>query len=401
MPEDSHAAPQALSADEMFDLLSRLVDKSLILWDPDRGYRLAQNVREFSVEALAEHSDHRVTKERHLRYFADCAREVEKNIRGPRQGEWQKSYRASQGDFRAALDFAFAHPELAPIAQEMTFDLTTFWFNTGTFREAVHYYGLALDSCAPGDSDLRARLMRRGGMMRLYHGDPSAGKTLEAALEMAERVGSPQTLADAHFSLGLFLEDARTAIEHLEESFRMFESIGDETGMTFALGGIGEVAFTNSDLPTARTFFNLTIDRALKSGDTRTAGANFASLGAIELAEGHLDLAREKLTQGLALIVEAGVTFNMYSMFPLIAQFLERAGDIFDAARLLGWCEGLRQGVGGIRDRMDQHIYELTQGDLMEILGSKVYAALASEGAALSFDEAVRLANKGLEPDAD
>jgi len=239
---------------------------------------------------------------------------------------------------------------------------------------------------------LRAKLMRRGAMMRHYNGDPHAGNILRSALEMAKKVGSDQTVADAYFSYGLYLSDPREVIENLEESLRMFELIGDETGIYFCLAGIGEIAYVDGDLSTSRTFFALSVERAQKSGDLRSAGASIGAIAAIDLREGKINEACEGLVRGLNLAMETRAVFSIYSMFPLVVECIQHRGLLNDAAQLLGWSEKLRKSVGGSRDRMGQFIYERVDKDLREQLGAREYADVLADGAALNVDDAISLA---------
>ena len=389
------AGSDRLVAEDVLMLVDHLFAKSLIISEGD-GYRILQTVREFARQLLVGSEDEEQTKRRHFRYFCSFARDSEERIRGPLQHDWHKMYYAAQDDLRSALDFGFSRDDLALAASEMTFDLSAFWFNAGNFREAARYYQCALNACPSGESDLRARLTRRGAMMRLYSGDSAAGATMKEALEMALRVGSDQTIADAYFSYGLQTEDARDAIEHLEEALRRFEKLGDGTGIAFSLAGIAEVAFVEADYVTSRTFYRLAIARNELSGDIRSAGASTAALASIDLIEGNKLEAKRGFQNALKMVIEAGAIFPMYSMFALIIQFVQHEGRLMDAARLMGWCEKIRRNVGGIRDRMDQFIFEKVDRELRENLGEHDYSVLSNEGAALSNDDAIKVASQCL-----
>ena len=386
---------EQLAVNDVLLLVDHLFAKSLVVSEPT-GYRLLQTVREFSQELLLGSSDEEQTRRRHFKYFCHYARNCEARIRGAEQHDWNKKYYGAQDDLRAALDFGFSHDDLAADASEMVFDLSTFWFNGGIFREAAYYYQCALDACPPGESDLRVRLMRRGAMMRLYSGDPTAGATMKEALDMALRVGSNQTIADAYFSYGLQASDPKDAVEHMEEALRRFEQIGDMVGVAYSFAGIGEVAFVDGDYVTSRTFYVLAIERARASGDIRSEGAFSAALASVDLVQGRHEEARRGFQKAVAQILESGVMFNIYSMYPLIIQFIQREGRLMDAARLMGWCEKVRGSLGGVRDRMDQFIYDKVDSELRDHFGATDYSTLFAEGSSFTNDEAIQLANRCL-----
>lgn len=382
---------ELITPDEAIGLIDRLVDKSLVVWEEGRGYRLLHTVREFGREHLRESDDYLEVKLRHYRFYCEFAKHTDDRIRGPEQRRWYALYSQLFDDFRAALEFGFSRPELTASTSELTFDLTAFWFNVGRFREAVGYYARALAVCPPGDSDLRARLMRRGGMMLAYHGDPAGVEMMGDALSIAQRIGSEQTLADAYFSLALVLEDSGVAISHLRKALALFERLDDRTGVAYSFGCLGEAVYTEGSLDEARPYFEQSLTRALALGDTRSAGTSTASLGTIQMDRGNTEEARRLFTQALDMVLETGAVFSVYSMFPLITEFVARQGHAFDAARLLGWSERIRLDAGGIRDRMDQFVYDRTHVFLKQALGEPVVSALCEEGMRFSQNEAISL----------
>src|SRR5262249_36934553 len=69
---------------EVLDLLTSLVDKSLVLYEDREGegrYNLLETVRQYAREKLQESSEEESTQERHLSYFLALAEEV-----------WEKRY---------------------------------------------------------------------------------------------------------------------------------------------------------------------------------------------------------------------------------------------------------------------------------------------------------------------
>jgi hypothetical protein len=56
----------------VLDLISRLVDKSLVLLDDTTGhYRLLETIRQFSVDRLREAGELAATRDRHTAWFAE------------------------------------------------------------------------------------------------------------------------------------------------------------------------------------------------------------------------------------------------------------------------------------------------------------------------------------------
>src|SRR5205085_2667702 len=58
-----------VASDDVLDLLSNLVEKSLVAVDAQPGrYRLLDTVRQYAMERLAESGEERATRDRHLAY---------------------------------------------------------------------------------------------------------------------------------------------------------------------------------------------------------------------------------------------------------------------------------------------------------------------------------------------
>ena len=90
----------------VLDLLSRLVDKSLVLAVERSGevrYRLLEPVSQYAREMLRESGEEPQTLMRHAEYFLALAEEAEPELGGTRQGEWLERLEAEHDNFRAAL----------------------------------------------------------------------------------------------------------------------------------------------------------------------------------------------------------------------------------------------------------------------------------------------------------
>src|SRR4030095_12815194 len=80
------------------DLLTQLVEKSLVVLDPDSGrYRLLEMLRQYTLERLEESGEAAVIRTRHLRFFLALAERARPELAGPAQGEWLKRLELRRG----------------------------------------------------------------------------------------------------------------------------------------------------------------------------------------------------------------------------------------------------------------------------------------------------------------
>ncbi|GAA2216062.1 hypothetical protein GCM10009850_115310 [Nonomuraea monospora] len=95
--------------EEVLDLVTRLVDRSLVVMtDSPAGarYRLLESVAAYAMERLHEADELAGVRERHLRHYLGLAEQAEPHLRGSRQQEWLARLDADAANFRSALQEA-------------------------------------------------------------------------------------------------------------------------------------------------------------------------------------------------------------------------------------------------------------------------------------------------------
>src|SRR5205085_1037299 len=95
----------SIAPSEVIELLSRLVDKSLVSFDdaPEGGrYTMMESVRQYSAERLIERGESHAVRTRHVERFAELARELIPLIRGPEQARAVAVLEAEHDNLRRA-----------------------------------------------------------------------------------------------------------------------------------------------------------------------------------------------------------------------------------------------------------------------------------------------------------
>jgi predicted ATPase/class 3 adenylate cyclase len=96
-----------VEATDILDLLTSLVDKSLVLAETQCGearYRLLETVRQYARDRLAEAGEEADVRTRHRAWYVALAERAEKEPRGPRQRIWRE-----HENLRAALGILNRH----------------------------------------------------------------------------------------------------------------------------------------------------------------------------------------------------------------------------------------------------------------------------------------------------
>ena len=118
-----------LQSDDVIDLLSSLVEKSLVMveqGDDDSRYGLLETIREFArehaskrfdllgtirefaEERLVNRDDIAATTARHAAYYLDVAKAAKRELQGPEQAEWTRRLEVELDNLRAAIALALA-----------------------------------------------------------------------------------------------------------------------------------------------------------------------------------------------------------------------------------------------------------------------------------------------------
>jgi predicted ATPase len=95
-----------IAEEGVFDLLSRLVDKSLIVTEERDGharYRMLETVRQYGAEKLRDAGELQVIQQRHADFFLAMAEEAEFGMVGPDQAAWLGRLEEEHDNVRAAL----------------------------------------------------------------------------------------------------------------------------------------------------------------------------------------------------------------------------------------------------------------------------------------------------------
>ena len=103
------AAGDDASTPDVFDLLARLVDQSLLIAHSTGGpvrYRLLSPIRDYARERLAEAGEQTTAAAAHLGFYAELVERAEPLLSGPEQTEQLDTLELEGNNLRAALKFA-------------------------------------------------------------------------------------------------------------------------------------------------------------------------------------------------------------------------------------------------------------------------------------------------------
>jgi non-specific serine/threonine protein kinase len=136
---------------ELLDLLSRLVDKSLVTvdtLDDVNRYRRLETIRQYARERFVESDEANSIRTRHMKYFLYFAERAEAALQGPAQTEWYARINDERDNLRAALQWADQSSEEAGLL--LSGRLRNFW-EVYDFREGTYWLGRFLQKPESND----------------------------------------------------------------------------------------------------------------------------------------------------------------------------------------------------------------------------------------------------------
>ena len=190
---------------EILDLLTQLVEKSLVVSEEEGGEsrgRLLETVREYARERLSETEEQQEARQRHFEYLLRLARTAEPGLTGPDQVSWLRKLERDADNFRAAMDWAEANQNWEQLLQFCA-SYWRFWYIRDYLTEGRTRLARVLAATGEDEKDrsseyrlLRARLVSAAGVLTSSQGDHAGARVLYAeALRVRRELGDRRGVA--------------------------------------------------------------------------------------------------------------------------------------------------------------------------------------------------------------
>jgi predicted ATPase/class 3 adenylate cyclase/DNA-binding CsgD family transcriptional regulator len=371
-------AGEPLDRYAVLDLLSRLVDKSLVYVEhpADGRYRLLETIRLYARDRLMETGESNAIRDRHLAFYLGLAEQAEPEIvraDGPR---WLARLEREHDNLRSAMEWADATGARETFLRLAT-ALTLFFELHSHLAAGGRWFARAL-ATDDGPSVTRARALWGAAHVALYCDDyETLVRRAPEAWEMAELVGDAWALGRALNINGLAqaFSEPEAARAVLRRSIELGRKGGDDWAvvdgwkmMTVAwimqddydglapdlaefladsqrLGNrffiawyyitVGWVGAFRGDFAAARRSLEIAAEFDHELGGAATAGFATAFLGKIESHTGEFDVAEQRLRRFIERAVATGDGLGAPFALPELARLCIGRGAPAEARALL------------------------------------------------------------------
>jgi len=307
---------------DVLNVLSKLIDKSLVIMDGSAGeahYHLLETTRQYAHEKLIDLAEAEMVHNQHMAYFLALAEKGNNEITGPNQASVIDILDAERDNFRAALEWSVSNQHTEP-ALQMLGALGWAWDVRGYYNEARSWFE-------------KIRVL------------PGIANHPEVYARLLNHIG--RFAAD--------FDHRPDAESILEESRTIWLSLGSrgEQGLADALCFLGINADNNRDIDKAESFYRQSLELARKCNNQRIIAGSMVFLGNIEYERGNIVPAFNLYKEGLELSQDIGDLFVIaiasaalgYSFFE--QGNYEKARPLFDEQLKINEKLQFRFGISG------------------------------------------------------
>jgi non-specific serine/threonine protein kinase len=387
------AAGGSVATEDVLDLLSNLVEKSLVVYDPASGrYRLLDTVREYARERLTESGEEPAVRDRHLARFLALAEHAEPGFRGPDTLMWMAQLNRERDNFLSALAWCGS----AEHAEDglLLLDALRMWLCRSSLELGSRVAREALEWPA-------ARARTRGRCLGAYVAATIAyyaGRNEEAiaygeeCLAIAREIDDPLKAIDALVVLGVARMgsgDRTGAREALVDALARSRNLADEVRISDALCNLAEVYTVDGEPGLAIPLCEENLALVRSMGNRHAVGINACNLARNHLVCGSRSSVVPLLREVVSVIDSAMPEQTMQQLLAVCAGLASFDGEWERAARLYGAAEMDLAHRGGTREAAERLFLEPLLARARERLGSAAFEAAERSGRALGYEDAV------------
>ena len=391
-------ATESTPAEDVFDLLARLVDKSLVQAEPGSGgqlrYRLLESVRAYAHEQLLAGGDAAMAARRHCAYYAELAQQAEKHLLwGSGALDWLARLDREMPNLRAALAWSLSEGGEPGMALKLAGQLGHYWYTRADRAEGRAWLKCALAHAASGNStDAAWALLWAGGLAHGQTDYENAAVLIAQALGAFERLDDPRGIGWALSFLGHIARaraELTRAATYLEQAIAAFRGIDDEISVILPLGALGFTVGMLGDQVLATRLLDDSVTIARKAGSNGRLAITSIYLGQVACMQGQTASAEAAFAEGLRLFQGWDSAWGMAECLEGLAVVAGLEGRFERAARLLGAAARLRESIGAPAHPVDRADHERTVAASLAGLGQSAYDAAWRAGLSMSLDDVI------------
>jgi tetratricopeptide (TPR) repeat protein len=386
------AAEHVVDLNDSLEVITALIDESLVRRAPDGRFALLATIREYAAERLADRGEEAEARRRHALYFLDRAERAAPVLvsGGDELASLLDALASAHDDLRAALAWTSEAGELE-LEVRLAVALRQFWQVRGELREARAYFDSLAERCA--DPPLRALVLGHGGSFQFRLGDIVTAKTWwEEALALNRTLGNRDELGRCLGELGavaIVTGDFDRAVTLYDESTVIYRELDQQQRLAQALANLGMVAMMKGELDESVRYGDEAIAIQRSRTDLDALAISLHNRGSTKLALSDLEGARIDLAESFVVAGSLGYREVIAHCLRTVAELALAQDEPLRAAQLLGASDEEFAALGVTPAGDERETRERILAALEVALGAERSEASRGEGAAIPHEDLV------------
>jgi predicted ATPase/class 3 adenylate cyclase len=398
---ESVGAEGAVAREDVLELLTGLVEKSLVLLEPEHGrYRMLDTVRQYALEHLVQAGDEAPTRERHLAVYGALVESARPQLQGPGQGEWLAQLDRERDNVLAAHAWCAASPNGAELDLRLVSGLKFYWLSRGQLGLGLEVTREALGRSGAASVASRCRGLSDAGQICFFMGRYGEAKGyLLDALALARTLDPPTRLLTVLNTLTLVeaaVGETASALAYSDEAVGLAQVLGNRRSYAGTVMTRGQLLRLRGDLAGARTHYEEALAVVTDLGDHEAGAIAKLNLAMVAITEEDAATARTLLRQVWQAAASLGSVAVGQTLLDVCAAMAALDGQWRDSARFFGAAEAQAERSAIRRDPADRAFMTATLQRSRQALRDE-WPGVEGQGRALPYAEAIVQAREYLE----
>lgn len=388
-----HVGGDGFESEEFVDLLSALVDKSILLRSEANGvirFRLPETLRSFGRRKVEDTGEYPELRRRHFDRYRALVIAAEAEWFSARQLWWFNRVEAELPNLREALEFGRTRNDVGTL--EMAAASLSFWTTRGLFREGSRSLNLALEDGPSQASTCRVKALYAATVLSAVLGDVAAARTRAVeAVALAGQLADPSAASFAAVADGftrLLTGEPEHCLAVLEPAV---EAITDLNVLAVGLMSLGWAHEMRGEQARALPWYEQTLALSESHGESVYRTNALWSIGVAKWRLGERDEAVRRLREALQLARVTNDARVAAACLEALAWIAIEDGDARLSTVLMSAAATLFRAVGtamlDFPELVDHH--RRCEQRAREALGDSEFESACREGGALTFRQAV------------
>jgi non-specific serine/threonine protein kinase len=388
--------PGIINPEKVLDLISQLVNKSLIVvdWQPraEVRYTMLQTIREFASEKLHATGGTEHIRSRHFDYFLALAQKAQ--LFGEEKGIWLDRLEAEHDNIQAALKWSLELGEIEKGAELILPILDFYWFR-GYSTEAREWMEKFLEIELPASRQRALLLQKAGWLTRAAGNFEKANLLLQHALEMALEIGDKNRAAWALMDMGRAARDQgnnRQAVSFFSQSLTFAQESAEPRAIGRCLYNLAESYDLTGELDKSRKFWEAGLNIFRMEGDQTSIAGGLEGLAGIAYLTKDFASAFKFHLESLRLKVDVMDKLGLAFSLEGLAQMCAAQREAKRAAVLWGAADRLRKALNVPLESSREHLYTSLIPSTRDQIGAEAFEQAWKKGREMKLNEAIEFA---------